>query len=408
MKAPFSRILPLLTTVFIDSLGFSLVFPIFSPMLINNEAALFSRETSLAMRGLVLGVLISTFCVGHFFGSPLLGGLSDRMGRRKVLIGSMYGAFIGYILSAIGVALLSLSLLFISRLFSGVAAASYAVAQSCIVDISNEKEKSKNFGLLGMAWGLGFILGPYIGGKCAAIDFSLPFLASALFCLANAGLLTLLFPETLAKVVPTRINYFAGIYQLKRAFKSPNLRGIFLVMFPYFLGWGYFTEFSPVYLSRQLGFSVSHIANFYAWTGLWLALCQGVLIRPFLKKFSPHVLLPVALLALALVLPVILLIKGLVSLFWILPVVALIQAFIMPTAATLVSEAGSKESQGEVMGIYSSVQWAAIGVSPFFSGSLVALYPHLPITIASGCMFIATSFYAYRFYRKRAEETLEG
>ncbi|NGX38963.1 MAG: Tetracycline resistance protein, class C [Chlamydiae bacterium] len=395
------RLIPLLFTVFIDSLGFGLVFPIFSPMLIDNTGGMFSPDVSLAMRGLVFGVLISTYCIGQFFGGPLLGALSDRMGRKKVLVGSMWVAFLAYIMAGFGVIFQSLFVLFFARLLGGVAAGSYAVAQSVIADLSTEKNKAKNFGLLGMAWGSGFVIGPYLGGKLAAFGYTAPFAGASLFCLVNAILLIFKLKESIARLIPTKINWFSGIYQIRRAFSLPHLRSIFIVMFIFYLGWGFFTEFSPVFLSRYFGFNVGQIANFYAWVGLWVALCQGILIRPLLKIFAPEKLLPVALLALGLILPIFLFVQGIVSLFWIIPFVAFSQALIFPTSATMVSNVSSDEAQGEVLGIYSSVQWAAIAISPLFSGSLVALYPHLPITLGSGCMLIASGVFVWQYRRKK-------
>jgi len=397
------HLIPLLFTVFIDSLGFGLVFPIFSPMLINNEAALFSPEVTLAMRGLIFGFLISSFCFGQFFGGPFLGALSDRMGRKKVLLGSMWLAVVGYGLAGFGVILQSLWILFFARILGGIAAGSYAVAQSVIVDLSTPEEKTKNFGLIGMAWGTGFVIGPYLGGRLVAFGYTIPFLAAAVFCFINVLLLLLLFKESLKKQTPSKINWFSEVYQIRRAFSLPDLRGLFLVMFIFCLGWGFFTEFSAVFLMRQLGFNVGQIANFYAWVGLWIALCQGLLIRPLLKWFSPQNLLPCALLGLGLVLPVMLFVRGIIGIFWLLPCVAFSQALIFPTAATLVSNISNKETQGEILGIYNSIQWAAIAISPLFSGSLVALYPHLPITFGSLCMLMAFSLYLWLFRQKKSE-----
>lgn len=401
------HLIPLLFTVFIDSLGFGLVFPIFSPLLVNNEAGLFSPDVSLAMRGLIFGFLVSTYCFGQFFGGPLLGALSDRMGRKKVLISSMWLAVGGYLLASFGVVFSSLLILFIARVLAGVSAGSYAVAQSVIADVSTEENKTKNFGLVGMAWGLGFVIGPFLGGKLAVYGYTTPFILASLFCFCNALLLIFLFKESLSKLVPSKINWFSGVYQIRRAFSIHNLRGIFLVMFIFCLGWGFFTEFSPIYLMRHLGFNAGQIGNFYAWVGLWIALGQGLLIRPILKLLPPERLLPLALFGLGAILPVMLFTRGSVGLFWLLPCIAFSQSLIFPSAATLVSNLSSREAQGEVLGIYNSIQWAAIALPPLFSGSLVALYPYLPVMVGSICMLAAFVLFLFIFSRKKAEQGQE-
>lgn len=398
------RLLPLLFTVFIDSLGFGLVLPIFSPLIINNQTGMFAQEVSLGTRGLVFGLLIAAFCIGQFFGSPLLGSLSDRLGRKKVLLATLWLGIFAYFLCAMGIFFGSIAILLLARLISGLAAGNYTVAQSVIADVSKEKEKTKNFGLIGMAWGAGFIVGPYVGGKCVVLGLTAPFWVAAFLCLlALAGLYCWL-DETFPVKEGTKIDLFAAPLQLKKAFALIPLRGVFIVMFVFSLGWGFFTEFSPVFLIRYFGFNLEQIANFYAWIGLWVALCQGLLIRPFLKRFSSENLLTISLIALFCVLPILLWLNGSVTLFWLIPLIALSEALIMPCASTLVSNFTSKENQGEVLGIYNSVQWAAIGITPLFSGSLVALYPHLPVTFSSACMLIAFLLAVWLFKKKVVKE----
>jgi len=123
------NLIPLLFTVFMDSLGFGLAFPIFTPMIVNNEAGMFGPEVSLAARGLYFGLLVSAFCVGQFFGGPFLGALSDRIGRKKVLVWSMGLAFIGYFFASTGVILQSIWILGLARLAGGIAASRKGIAK---------------------------------------------------------------------------------------------------------------------------------------------------------------------------------------------------------------------------------------------------------------------------------------
>ncbi len=383
------HLLALLFTVFIDSMGFGLVFPIFSPMIVNNESGIFSPEVSLATRGLVFGLLVSAYCLGQFFGGPILGSYSDRVGRKKVLIGAMWLAFVGYILASLGIVIQSLTVLFIARLLAGLSAGSFPVAQSVIADMSTKENKTKNFGLVGMSCWTGFVIGPFLGGKLAAYGFTVPFAVAAFFCLCNALLLLFKLRESLSNPNAAKVSWLHGVYQIKKAFSMPNLRGVFIMMFIFCLGWGFFTEFSPIFLTQRLGFNISQIANFYAWVGLWIAICQGVFIRILSRWIAPERLLTGGLLLLGAILPAMLFMKGMAGLFFLIPCIAFAQSLIFPNAATIVSNASSKESQGEMLGINSSVQWAAIALPPLFSGGLVALYPHLPVTVGSACMLVA-------------------
>lgn len=397
------RIFPLLLTVFIDSLGFGLVFPIFSPMIVSNEEGMFSPEVSLVIRGLIFGLLVSSYCIGQFFGSPLLGALSDKMGRKKVLVWSMWMAFLGYIMAGLGVIFQNLWLLFLARIVAGVSAGNFAVAQSFIADVSTKDNKTKNFGLVGMSCWSGFVIGPFLGGKFAAYGFTFPFAIAALICLFNALLLLFRVTETHVSKNEGKIQLLAGVYQIRKAFTAPELRGIFGVMFIISLGWGFFTEFSPIFLIQRLGCNTGQIANFYAWVGLWIATCQGLLIRPLLKRFNPKRLMAIGIFAMGLLLPFMLAFKGYSGLFLLVPFIAFAQALIFPNAATLVSNLSSNETQGEILGIHNSVQWAAIAFPPLFSGSFVALYPHLPITVGSISMFVAFVAFIW-IYRTKVEE----
>lgn len=402
------NLIPLLLTVFIDSLGFGLVFPIFSP-LVMNDGGMLSSDVSLATRGWIFGFLISAFCIGQFFGGPILGAVSDRKGRKRVLLFTLWLAFVSYIIAALGVIASSISLLFLSRILSGVAAGNYAIAQSIVVDRSEDLEKTKNFGLLGMAWGVGFIVGPYLGGKLAdpemasGLGMAAPFWFAAVFCLINIAVVAWKLKESLSVVQLTKVSVWMGVSHLKRAFELPALRGLFIVMFIFSLGWGFFTEFAPLFLVMRFDFDQEQIGNFYACVGLWIAISQGVWIRPFLKKFSPHSLLLTSLFSLGIVLPLMLLIERSTGLFWLLPLLAFPESFIYPTVSTLVSNLSSKETQGEMLGIHNSIQWAAIGISPMFSGGAVALFPHLPITVGSACMFLAFAYFYWILRKSRVE-----
>jgi DHA1 family tetracycline resistance protein-like MFS transporter len=404
------RFLPLLFTVFVDSLGFGLVFPIFFPLVIHNETGLVPDEMSLAARGLIVGCLISSFCLGQFFSGPAFGAWSDRRGRKKILILTLWLAVASYLLAGCAILASSLTLLFASRLLGGAAAGNYAIAQSIVADQSDETNKAKNFGLIGMAYGTGFILGPFLGGKLSGdlYPVTTPFWVAAGVCLFNIMLVHWKLRETLPALQFKNASLMAPVHNLRKAFQHPTLRGVFLVMFLFSLGWGFFTEFSPLFLISYFNFDRGNIGNFYACVGLWVAVCQGVLIRPCLKRFSAPALLHIGLLCLGIVLPLTLVVGSATGLYWVLPFLAFFESLVYPTASTIVSNKSGPDVQGEMLGIHNSVQWAAIGVSPLFSGSLVALYPHLPVSVASVCMFLAFSLLLFLFRRKRTLPTQDA
>ncbi|MGL5627434.1 MAG: MFS transporter [Candidatus Rhabdochlamydia sp.] len=389
------RLFPVLLIVFIDSLGFGLVYPIFSVLLMNPEQGFLPVHTSLAMRGWLFGLLVSGFCLGQFFGGPILGALSDYKGRKKILLLTLWIAACTYALAAIGIVFKSIILIFVARLLGGLAAGNWSVAQTVVVDTSTEKEKSTNFGLLGMAWGTGFVIGPFLGGKLsdpsvlAIFNLTTPFWAAAFLCLFNIVLLIWRLQESLPAIQVEKISLMTGIQQLKEAFTTVKLRGLFLVMFIFCIGWGFFTEFCPISLIQKFHFNGAEIANFYASMGLWIAFCQGLAIRPFLRWFSPNTLILTALIGMGFTLTIMAFINIKFFLYCILPALAFFEALLFPSTTTIVSNVSDKKLQGHILGVYNSVQWAGIGLTPLFSGSFVAIYPYLPFVVGATAMFFA-------------------
>ena len=161
----------LLFVAFIDWMGIGLVYPMFSSMLFHSDVYLVSPETTAAIRGFWLGILLSLMTLSQFFSSPIIGTLSDQKGRKPLLkISLIFGVF-GYIIAMAAVYLESLSLMFVSRIVLGVSAGSAAVVGAALADLSLPEEKAKNFGLLNMACGIGFTVGPFLGGKLSQESF---------------------------------------------------------------------------------------------------------------------------------------------------------------------------------------------------------------------------------------------
>jgi DHA1 family tetracycline resistance protein-like MFS transporter len=397
----------LLFTIFLDSVGFGLVYPILSPLLMEEQGLL--PGYSIATRGLILGLLISTYCIAQFFGGPLLGALSDRKGRKKILIITLWAALASYLLSGASILWGSVLLLFVGRFLSGIAAGNQSIVQSVMVDTSRPEDKAKNFGLIGMAWGTGFIIGPFLGGKLVDPSFGFtlatPFWAAMILSLANLLLAQWLVKETLTTANKTPFSLLTPITNIKRAFQMPTLRTLFAVMFIFSFGWGFFTEFSPLLLMGRFHFDIGEVANFYAFVGVCVALSQGLGIRPFVSRFPAERLLPLALLGMGLTMPFMLTSTNGSILLVTLPIVAYFESFVQPTAATIVSNLTPKESQGELLGIHNSLQWAAIGLAPLLSGGFVAMNPSLPVVVSSFFMLLAAAVFAIAQVRKQKSET---
>ena len=165
MKKNRASIIPIIFTVFLDLLGLGIIIPILPAVLLDPFGGILPWTCTYPVRIMLYGFLVASYPIAQFFGAPILGTLSDGHGRKKILLISLLGTLLGYIIFLIGILDQNVGLLFVGRLIDGFTGGNISVAQSAIADISDEKSKARNFGLIGMSFGLGFVIGPFIGGK---------------------------------------------------------------------------------------------------------------------------------------------------------------------------------------------------------------------------------------------------
>lgn len=410
-------LLPIILTVFIDLLGATIVIPILAPLFLDLQHGImpidFSTITNKAVqlpaimrdRTILFGFLIAAFPLAQFFGAPLLGSWADRAGRKKVLTISLIGTFIGYVLFAIGVHYKLLWLLFFSRILDGFTGGNISIAYSAISDLSTPDTKTRNFGLVGMAFGLGFIIGPFLGGKLSDpsivhwFNFETPFWFSAILCLINIILVIWLFHETLAQKSNKPASLFQGFENIIKAYARPQLRIMFLIVFLLSFGFNIFTQFLQVYLIQKFSFNQSQIGDYFAYIGLWIAFTQGFLTRKLSKKWAPANLVSIFTFTLSIALAMLLLPNQVYLLFMLSPLVAMSQGIMSPNLQTLVSNSGRADEQGEILGINQSVQSLAQAIPPIVAGYMVSINIHLPILLSS--LFTLMAWMVFMFVYKR-------
>lgn len=387
----------LLLVAFIDYMGIGLVYPMFSSMLFQRDIALLPMDASDSVRGFWLGILLATMPLTQFFSSPIVGTLSDQKGRKPLLKFSLMVGIVGYLAAMTSVWMESLVFLLLSRVVIGISAGSAAAVGAALADLSTPEEKAKNFGLLNMACGLGFSVGPFVGGILSEKSFmgiggyDKPFLFAGILTLLNLLLLLYLFKETHHIRKEGFLSIAQGLRNLKKAFKLPGIRVLFLSIFIFCFGFSFYWEFIPVTWINVYGMSTAQIGNFYAYAGAFYALSCGVLIRPIVNRVRPPAVLFYSLVVLGLYIFVLLAHPKEELLWGYLPFQHFLIALLFPTAAAMVSNYVKEDAQGEMMGILQSVQSGAFAFSPLLSGVIVGLNFDMPIIVGGCAMLISAT-----------------
>lgn len=381
-------------TVFLDLVGVGIVLPVTVPLLLNPQSALLPVHFSEAVRTIILGFLIASYPIASFFGGPILGSLSDKYGRRRLLLLSLAGTCLGYLVFALGIYVGSIYLLFLSRIIDGFTGGNISIVQSSIADISDDASKAKNFGLIGMAFGVGFIIGPFLGGKLSDpnlspwFNYDTPFLFAALLSLVNIALVVRNFSETLPAPVNRPINAFTGIKNLHQAFTDPRIGILFAAVFFYNLGFSFFTQFFQVFLVKRFSFNQSGIGDYFAYIGLCIALVQGLVVRRLAVKYRPQQILRYSLPGLAVALFCVMLPQQAWQLYLISPFIALFQGSSAPNTTSLVSQNALEGQQGKMLGINQSVLAMGLAIPPIVAGFIDTIDVRLPLIAASGSVLL--------------------
>ncbi len=389
MQRHSRSLFPLLLTIFLDVVGLGIAIPILAILFIGETQSILPSTIDPRLRPLLYGVLIAAYPFAQFFGAPILGALSDHRGRKKLLLLSLAGTAVGYALFAVGILMRSIPLLLCSRLIDGFTGGNISIAQSAMADTNDRDSKTRAFGLMGMTFGLGFILGPMLGGVLADPSIvswfspAVPFWFATLLTLINMLLLQTFFHETLHTRVRTKVTALTGIRNVRKAFTTPGLRLIFGVLFLFFLGTNIFHQFFQIYLVQRFSFDQGDIGLVFGYIGFCIAVAQGVIVRPVSRHFTPTQVLRVSIAGVGLVLPLLLLSTNPAWLVVILPFTALFQGLTFPNATALVSNMTGKESQGEGLGLNQSIQAFSQMLPPIFAGAVAFLHPNLPIIAAS-------------------------
>jgi DHA1 family tetracycline resistance protein-like MFS transporter len=360
-----SPLIVIFTTVFIDLVGFGIVIPVLP---FYAEGTIFNATPRM------VGFLFASYSVMQLVFSPILGRLSDKHGRRPILFLSIIGTGIGFLL--LGFAN-SLWMLFAGRILDGITGGNISTAQAYIADITTPENRAKGMGLLGAAFGLGFIFGPAIGGILSKWGIHLPFLFAAGLCFANSILLYFTLPETVTHDHPARQSAARGrgFGQLIDSLKDTKLAFVLVIYFIFIVAFSIMTTAFSLYTMFRFGFDAQHNGYFFAYVGFIAVIIQGGLIGRLVKRFGEMPLIIVGAFCFAISLFAVPFVGpaagGLLGMLIGGAVFSVGNSLSTPALTSLASKSVGPAEQGTVLGVTQSVASLARAVGPSLAAVLI-------------------------------------
>lgn len=361
-----SPLVVIFTTVFIDLVGFGIVIPVLP---------FYAEGTRFNATPRTVGLLFASYSIMQLVFSPILGRLSDSYGRRPVLLISILGTGIGFLILGFAT---TLRMLFFGRILDGITGGNISTAQAYIADITTEEDRAKGMGLVGAAFGLGFIFGPAIGGLLSRWGIEVPFLFAAALCFANATLLYFTLPETVTRDHPARISAAGGrgFTQLINSLTQPRLGFVLTIYFLFIVAFSIMTTSFSLYTMFRFGYDAQHNGYLFAYVGIIAVIIQGGLIGRLVKRFGELPLVVVGALFFAASLFAVPFVGpnsgGLLALLVGGGIFSMGNSLSTPALTSLASKSVGPAEQGGVLGVTQSAASLARAVGP----SLAALLIH--------------------------------
>jgi len=392
MPSNRKALLTIFLIIFIDLLGFGLIIPIV-PFYLEKFV------THPDEIGRTIAAMITIFSLMQFIFSPIWGRLSDRYGRRPILMISLTGAMISHILFAIAG---TLPLLFAARILTGIFSATVPTAMAYIADVTDQENRAKGMGLVGAAFGLGFILGPAAGGLLSVVGgLKLPLFGAAFFSGTALLYAFLTLKETVDIDNPIERDYRRfNIANLFRALRHPNLGILFLIFFIVTMGFANLETVFALYIDKVFQLTSKEAGYYFAMIGFISALTQGVLIGGFTKRFGEKKLITAATFILGLSFLFLPLPKNVFLFIVPLAFIAFSLGLHNPSVTSLISKNASRDEQGGVLGMNQSFSSLGRVLGPLWAGFFFdRLGAGVPF-ISAGVLILIACLLSLRLYGK--------
>jgi len=377
------KLIPVFGFVFIDLLGYSLILPLLP----------YYAETFTASLTLV-GLLGTSNALAQLIAAPIIGRLSDRYGRRPLLLFSIAGTLVSFMVLGLAD---SLFMIFLSRILDGLLGGNIALARAYITDVTDDQTRARGLGVIGAAFGLGFIIGPAMGGLLSRFGFSVPALAAAGLSFINLIAVALWLPESLAEEDRARLRTSKltsfSLNKLLDAIKRPCVGPLLGIRLFYSLAFTLFQANFALYALDFLELDVQYTSFILTYVGILSVLVQGVAIGPLTTRFSERRLMAMG----SIILAVSLFAWGIVPDVWLLLVIlapiALAGGVLNVVLTSQLTKAIYREEIGGTLGLSNSLQTFAQIVAPGLGGLLLERSGAWALGLLAGLLMFGTWLY---------------
>ena len=397
-----------ISVIFVDLLGFSLVLPLM-PFYADKFGA----------SDFTIGLLVASFAIAQFFATPWLGRMSDEWGRRPVLLASVFGSFLGFLLWAFAIPLgeylqprfedvnihtLTLGVLFVSRILDGISGGNISVAQAYVTDVTSAEERTRGLGLIGAAFGMGFILGPPLGGWLSADgNFAAPAYVSS--SLAGLNFLAILFflPESRKGKKEVRKGSVFPIAAIVEALGRPKVRLILWTSILFFMAFSTFTSIFSLYTLRRFGLSADGNGLLLGFVGIMVVLTQAVLVGRLAKQYGEGKILRWGLIVLSVSMLVWGTARSLEMLMLVCVLTPISAGSIGAALRSTITKVVEPDEVGKMLGVQASVESMTRAIGPLLGAGLME-------TIGTGApgVFCSTSlFLLWVFLGKKLADSVK-
>ncbi len=406
-KSKWALMAPLCLVTMVDIMGVGIIFPVLAPMFSGQGGEFLAPGTSQTLHNVAYGAVIALFFLAEFFAAPMLGDLSDQLGRKKVLLGCLIVTAISFLISSFAVTIGSLTLLLLARLLSGVGAGSMSIAQAGIIDISTREDKALNLGIMTLCTCVGFVIGPIIGGFFSHSDtftwfnYATPFYVGAFLAAFNAVLLYYTYQDSRPVNKSVKMDFAQSIRSLQRGFAIKSIRIYLIIFFILQMAWGIYFQYVSLFLAENYHYSPHQLGLFMGYLGLIFAFTSGILVRIVVKYFKLQTLVFMCLIAIFLCFFISMFFHSILA-QWLAVIPGAVGVGLNYTGIlTLISNDVPEENQGMVMGVTNSLFAVSWFIAGMVIGPFAAIGTNFPYVTASLLMVLTIIIFARRGRKAR-------